>query len=192
VDFTLERYHHYVNDDIHLKIARIIQPGWDVDTFPVDFNLINERVSELVEKDVNSTAIHLGINNFFLKIVRPSKFYDNNQLHKDVWLDRLRNAINVYVPIVGSDINSSLPLIPGSHLAMESELERTTDGAFLNETKIPVPCVISYKGSQPKSIRPEVRENEIMVFSPYLVHGGGYNFNTDKTRVSLEVRFWKK
>ena len=190
-DFTLENYHNYVTDEIHLEIAKIIQPGWNVSTFPVDFQLINNRVSEIVEKKVDSAAVHIGINHFFLRIVRPQKFQDNNPPHRDVWLDRLRNAINIYVPIVGSDKNSSLPLIPGSHLAKESEIERTKDGAFLNNTQYSVPCVISYKGIKPDLIRPATSENEIMVFSPYLVHGGGYNFNENKTRVSLEVRFWK-
>ncbi len=35
-------------------------------------------------------------------------------------------------------------------------------------------------------------ENEFMLFSPYLVHGGGYNFNENKTKMSLEMRFWKR
>ena len=49
-DFTIETYHKYVNDEIHLSIAKIIQPGWNVDTFPVDFGLVNKRVSEIVNK----------------------------------------------------------------------------------------------------------------------------------------------
>jgi ectoine hydroxylase-related dioxygenase (phytanoyl-CoA dioxygenase family) len=40
-------------------------------------------------------------------------------------------------------------------------------------------------------IRPNPKENEVMLFSPYLVHGGGYNFNADVTRISLEMRFWE-
>ena len=30
-----------------------------------------------------------------------------------------------------------------------------------------------------------------MVFSPYMIHGAGYKFNFDVTRVSLEIRFEK-
>jgi ectoine hydroxylase-related dioxygenase (phytanoyl-CoA dioxygenase family) len=41
-------------------------------------------------------------------------------------------------------------------------------------------------------IRPNPKPGQAMLFSPYLVHGGGYNLNTDTTRVSLEMRFWKK
>lgn len=190
-NFTLEKYHLYVDDNIHLKIAKIIQPGWNVSTFPIDFNFINKRVSEIVNKTVTAEAKHLGIYNYFLRIVRPMKFQDNNPPHRDVWLDRLRNAVNIYVPICGSSQKSSLPLVEGSHLAKESEIERTTDGALLNGTKYSVPCVISYKDQSPKLTRPVVNDNELMVFSPYLVHGGGYNFQENLTRISLEARFWK-
>ena len=190
-NFSLEKYHLYVDDNIHLKIAEMIQPGWNISSFPVDFNLINVRVSEIINKEVTAEAKHLGIYNYFLRIVRPMKFQDNNPPHRDVWLDRLRNAVNIYVPICGSSQKSSLPLVEGSHLAKESEIERTTDGALLNGTKYSVPCVISYKNEKPKLIRPVVNKNEIMVFSPYLVHGGGYNFQKNLTRISLEARFWK-
>lgn len=189
-NFTLETYHKYVNDETHLSVAKNIQPGWNVDTFPVDFGLVNKRVSEIVNKTVTAEAKHIGIYNYFLRIVRPLKFQDNNPPHRDVWLDRLRNAVNIYVPICGSTEKSSLPLVVGSHLAKESEIERTKDGALLNNTQYSVPCVISYKGEETSLIRPDVAENEIMVFSPYMIHGGGYNFQEDTTRISLEARFW--
>jgi len=31
-----------------------------------------------------------------------------------------------------------------------------------------------------------------MVFTPYAIHGGGVNFSPDTTRVSLEIRLWRK
>jgi len=40
-------------------------------------------------------------------------------------------------------------------------------------------------------ITPNPGLNEAMIFTPYAIHGGGFNFNTDKTRVSLEMRFWR-
>jgi ectoine hydroxylase-related dioxygenase (phytanoyl-CoA dioxygenase family) len=40
-------------------------------------------------------------------------------------------------------------------------------------------------------IRPNPTEKQVLVFTPYMVHGGGYNSNKDETRVSLEMRFWK-
>jgi hypothetical protein len=73
----------------------------------------------------------------------------------------------------------------------ESAIERTVEGAILNGTSYTVPCVISILDEMPKLIRPNPKENEVMLFSPYLVHGGGYNFNENITRMSLEIRFWK-
>lgn len=191
-DFSLENYHKYVDNSTHLKVAEKIQPGWNISKFPIDFEIINNRVSEIVNCQVTGEAKHVGIYNFFMRIVRPMCFQDNNPPHRDVWLDRLRNAVNVYIPLSASESDSSLPILPESHYAKESDIERTKEGAMLNGTKYSVPCVISYKNKSPKLIRPEVNENEIMVFSPYLIHGGGYNFKEDKTRVSLEIRFWKK
>tara|TARA_B110000211_G_C13998927_1_gene517524 strand:- start:228 stop:1055 length:828 start_codon:yes stop_codon:yes gene_type:complete len=190
--FTLERYHLYVDDEIHLKIAYIIKPGFDVKTFPIDFDLVTQRVAEITNKSVTTEANHDALLGYHLRIVRPLKFQDSNPPHRDVWLDRLRNAVNIYVPICGSSIDSCLPLIPGSHLAKESDIERTKDGALLNGTRYTVPCVISFKGEELTLNRINVKNNEIMVFSPYLIHGGGYNFQENTTRISLEVRFWKK
>jgi hypothetical protein len=76
-------------------------------------------------------------------------------------------------------------------LLKESDIERTVKGAVLNGTSYTVPCVISIKKEMPSLQRPNPEENEVMLFSPYLVHGGGYNFNEAKTRISLEMRFWK-
>jgi ectoine hydroxylase-related dioxygenase (phytanoyl-CoA dioxygenase family) len=41
-------------------------------------------------------------------------------------------------------------------------------------------------------VRPAVGPNEVMVFTPYAIHGGGTNGSADTTRVSLEVRFWRR
>jgi len=190
-DFTLEKYHTYVTDEIHLHIARSIKDGWKKEDFPFDLNKINNRLSEILQQEVSTVAEDKSINDFYLRIVRPGCLQDNNPPHRDVWLDRLRNAVNIYFPICGSTENSALPLLPGSHKFKESDLVRTSDGAVLNDTKYTVPCVISINGEPLKMMRPNPSENEVLVFSPYLVHGGGYNTNEDVTRISLEMRFWK-
>ena len=40
-------------------------------------------------------------------------------------------------------------------------------------------------------ITPNPAFDEVLVFTPYALHGGGVNLNKDTTRVSLEMRFWK-
>ena len=73
----------------------------------------------------------------------------------------------------------------------ENELFRTKNGAIVNNVKFRVPCIISCKHGL-NLVRPNPTKNQILVFSPYLIHGGGSNDNKDKTRVSLELRFSKK
>ena len=190
-NFSLNNYHNYVNNELHLKIASLIQNGWNVSKFPILINAVNRRISDVIGRQVSTKAKHVEMNNFFVRIVRPQNFQDNNPPHRDVWLDRLRDAVNIYVPICGSNSESSLGLVPGSHLLKESDIERTVKGAVLNGTSYTVPCVISIKKEMPSLQRPNPKENEVMLFSPYLVHGGGYNFNEAETRISLEMRFWK-
>ena len=189
--FTLEKYHAYVTDEIHLKIARSIKDGWKKEDFSFDLTKINQRLSNILQQEVSTISEDKSINDFYLRIVRPGCLQDNNPPHRDVWLDRLRNAVNIYFPICGSTSESALPLLPGSHKYKESDLVRTSEGAVLNDTKYTVPCVISINGEPLKMMRPNPTENEVLVFSPYLVHGGGYNTNIDTTRISLEMRFWK-
>jgi len=54
-----------------------------------------------------------------------------------------------------------------------------------------VPAVTSINESF-EIIRPDPKDNEVLVFSPYLIHGGSVNLNTDQTRISIELRLWKK
>lgn len=191
--FCLEKYHTYVDDELHLKIARKIKGGFPVQKFPINFEIINMRMSEILGQKVSTKAEvdDENLNDFYIRIVRPNSLKDNNPPHRDVWLDRLRNAINIYYPICGSTIDSALPILPSSHYIKESNLERTADGAFLNDTKYTVPCVVAVNNETVKMIRPTPEKNQVLIFSPYLVHGGGYNLNLDETRISLEVRFWK-
>ena len=203
--FSLDQYHRYVNDQQHLQLTGLIQYGLNVAEFPIDFPIVEGRISEILGKRVTAEAKHLNPSDFDtglstlkpnkmhvfnLRIVRPQKMADNNPPHKDVWIDRLRNAVNIYAPLSGSTRESALPVIPGSHLFKESEIERTVGGALVNGVKYSVPCVTAVKGALPVLQRPNPAENEVMVFSPYLIHGGAYNLEKDITRTSLEIRFW--
>lgn len=189
--FTLARYHMYVDDTLHLEVAKAIKDGWLVSEFPIDFQIVNDRMSGLLHEAVCTELKGSQYNSFFLRIVRPKKYTDNNPPHRDVWLDRLRHAMNIYAPLSGSNKGSALPILPGSHVLMESQIERTAAGARLNGTQYTVPCVTSVLGARPHMIRPDLVENEMMIFTPYMVHGGGYNLNEGETRTSLEIRFWK-
>ena len=185
-EFELENYHRWVHsNDVHLKIAYGNRDGFALDRLPIDGALIERRVSEICGADLLSMGV------FCVRIVRPQMRSDNNPPHRDVWLDRLRNAVNIYLPIAGSNDRSSLPILPGSHLWRESDIERTVAGGKVQGNTYSVPAVTG--GKQPiRMIRPDPKANELMVFSPYLIHGGGVNLNEDTTRMSLEMRFRRR
>jgi hypothetical protein len=190
-DFTLQTYHRFVSDEEHLKFVSSIKTCIDIDEFPLDKNLICNRVGELLGQRLSFSCEGLENREFFcLRLVRPGKHVDCNPPHKDIYIDRLRNAINLYGPISGSDEHSSLSVIERSHLWLESDAEVSDNGVVVNGVKYSVPAICSTKNGF-KMIRPNPKVGEVLLFSPYIIHGAGYNFNKDTTRVSLEMRLWK-
>ncbi len=186
----LERYHHFVDDNEHFAVTKQLRnvPYVASNFFPLD--TLDDLISNTLKIPVTSYNPNLQRHGCSIRIIRP-KSKDYNPLHRDGWLDRLRHAVNAYIPIAGSNPLSSLSLIPSSHRWNESETERTIDGCIVNGKTFTVPSVVS--SIHPlKMTRPPVKNNEMLIFSPYLIHGGAYNFNEDITRISLEMRFWKK
>ena len=191
--FTLQNYHTFCSDDqVHLNVVRNFQKCLPIEDLPLDFKILDKRVSTICSVEVTSNhPTQEASRQFCIRIVRPQRTTDNNPPHRDVWLNRLRNAVNIYLPLAGSNNKSSLPLIPKSHLWKESDIERTLTGSKVNNVVFTVPCVVGSKHGL-KMIRPTAGFNEVMVFSPYLIHGGGCNLNAAATRVSIEIRFWRK
>lgn len=189
-DVRLNHYHHLVNDNEHLLVAKELKkvPFIANDFFPL--GLIDNYISAILNAPESCYNPDLQRHGCSIRIIRPQS-HDYNPLHRDGWLDRLRNAVNVYIPIAGSNKLSSLPLIPGSHCWNESETTRTTNGCIVNQIPFTVASVIS--STRPLEMnRPCIKDNETLIFSPYLIHGGAFNFNNDMTRISLEMRFWRK
>jgi hypothetical protein len=190
-DFAMERYHEVVTTDpAHQAVSS--QGPWCrlVGDLPVPVDSVNARISEILGVRVSTTPPHVEFpEHFCFRVVRP-RSRDNNPPHRDVWLERLRHAVNIYVPLAGSSSRSSLPLVRGSHRWAESEIERTVAGALVNGVSYTVPSVVG--AAHPLTLeRPDPGPNEVLVFSPYLIHGGAYNQQPDRTRVSLEMRFWR-
>jgi hypothetical protein len=189
-DFRIEQYHTLVDGAAHNEVAKKIQSGFSMGVFPFPVDTIEKRVSALLGTPVVCRYKKTDAERKFnLRIVRPSS-NDNNPPHRDVWLDHLRDAVNIYIPIAGSSKESSLPVVPGSHHWKESEIERTQSGARMGDQVFMVPCVTAAK-REVHFVRPNPGPNELLVFSPYLIHGGGVNFQGTATRASLEARFWR-
>ncbi|MCC2548847.1 phytanoyl-CoA dioxygenase family protein [Hymenobacter sp. BT175] len=188
-DFDISQYHHAVGDskELHLAVVNQIKEIRQ-ERLPLPAALLEARVGELCGRTVQALNPWDGERFFHLRIVRPN-CADNNPLHRDVWLPDYRDCVNIYVPLAGSTADSSLTLVPGSHWWPESRTERTQGGAVYNGVSFTVPAV---KGAaEPlRIIRPNPGPDEVLLFSPYLLHGGAVNLNPDQTRVSLEMRFW--
>jgi len=186
--FKLNHYHLYVNDQQHQYIVKRLRVGIDPELLGFDIQKIEERISQIVKRPVTSKIPSQKKVFVMFRIVRPLT-PENNPPHKDSWLAIHKNAINAYFPVAGSSVLSSLPVLPASHRWKESDIERTVQGANTGIHSYVVPAVVACK-KEMKMIRPQPATNQIMIFSPYLIHGGAYNFDPQNTRVSLELRFW--
>ena len=115
--------------------------------------------------------------------------YDNNPPHRDIYISRLRDALNLYFPVCGSTKKSSLGIIPQSHRWMESDISKI-NSPIINGYKYNVDFI----ANKEKIIRHmSNNDDEFLLFSPYIIHGGAPNFNDKShTRISLEIRFWRK
>ncbi|MEO9967543.1 MAG: hypothetical protein ABJF11_17230 [Reichenbachiella sp.] len=187
---SLDRYHRSIsNYNEHLAVieeTKLIQ----ADELAPYFDQLEVLVSTICGLPLQSTKPYNGERVFHFRLIRPNQL-DFNPLHKDAWLDELRDCINIYIPICGSNEHSSLLLAEASHLLSEDEFVRTKHGAIMNGVQYNVPGLIDCK-SRLKFVRPNPGPNQMLIFSPYLIHGGSVNHNTDQTRISLEMRFWRK
>ena len=189
-NFQLDQYHTLIKGSrTHLQAVEKTKLLPSVD-FPVPIQIIEDRVSEICKTRVAVGNPYDAQSVFHFRVIRPN-YSDNNPLHRDVWLEDYDDCINLYIPVAGSDERSSLILIPGSHCWPESRIEKTSSGAEINGVKFNVPAVTAIRDMY-RVERPNPFKNQLLVFSPYLIHGGAVNLNTDKTRISIEMRLWKK
>ena len=189
-NFPLDQYHTLARD-LTTHLAAIEKTRLlSTKEFPMGIALLEERLSEYFGIPLEVKNPYDAQSVFHFRVIRPGS-HDNNPLHRDVWLDDYDDCINLYIPIAGSNEHSSLLVIPGSHRWPESRVERTNAGAVIEGKKFNVPAVTAIHGPY-EIVRPNPRRNEMIIFSPYLVHGGAVNFNIATTRVSIEIRLWRK
>jgi hypothetical protein len=91
---SLEQYHQVVDsDEKHLAVIERLKSGLLSTNFPFDLKKIESRISEICGISVSARDDPA----YYVRIVRPNG-RDNNPPHRDVWLDRLRNAIDTIFP----------------------------------------------------------------------------------------------
>lgn len=196
--FTLDTYHRYVDDAVHKKIVKGFRAGlFGVSGIPlsklgIPYSDLDSFINEQIGGDKLSCHYKrygISLKNFWIRIVRPNT-NDNNPPHKDVHVKRLNRNINIYLPLAGSDMNSSLPVIPASHLESDSEYIISGSPCYVNGRRFTVPAIVHRRRGL-DMITPNPQQGEVMLFTPHLIHGGGVNYNQNTTRVSLEMRFFK-
>jgi len=188
--FKLDQYHTLIDTQAQHLAAVAHTKLLPATKFPLGIHRIEKRIAEICGTELMAKNPFDNQSVFHFRVVRP-RSNDNNPLHRDVWLADYANCINLYLPIAGSNFNTSLSLIPGSHHWPENKVERTREGALIHNTKFNVPAVSNIEGTY-EMIRPDPQENEVLVFSPYLIHGGAVNLTPNQTRISIELRLWKK
>lgn len=189
-NFSLDQYHRLANTT-KLHLAAVDQTKLvQTEFFPVPIHLLEQRISEICNEELVVRNPFDDQSIFHFRVIRP-KQNDNNPLHRDVWLEDYKDCINLYIPIAGSDAYSSLIIVPASHHWPESKVERTLSGAEINGIKYMVPAVTNI-GDEIEYVRPNPGPNEVLIFSPYTIHGGSVNLNSDTTRISIEIRLWRK
>lgn len=188
--FPLDQY-HTLTDDLTAHLAAVEKTKLlPVSDFPVPVEILEDRISAICNIPLKVKNPFDGQSVFHFRVIRPNS-RDNNPLHRDVWLEDYDDCINLYIPVTGSNERSSLILLPGSHRWPESRVERTVAGAEINGLRFNVPAVTDIRGPY-DVVRPDPSADEVLVFSPYLIHGGAVNLNGSQTRISLEVRLWKR
>ena len=186
---NLENYHRAVTDEIHNEFIKGFSKGFEVSLLK-ELKFLDDDISKITSRNASPKSPYDGNSYFWMRIIRPGVL-ENNPAHKDVYLDYLRNAVNIYFPIIGSTKKSSLSIMPKSHKQNEKNILRTTSGAKVGKRQFTVPAILQINDSLDLT-RPNPQRDEMMVFSPYLVHGAGINEEDDITRISLEMRFWPK
>ena len=188
-NFSLEKYHEIVNnDDLHNKVINITRNLENSD-FDFDIELLVKRFSKILGYPLTSWVEELKKSHVQIRISRPDSL-DINPPHRDGYLSYWEDIINVWIPIEGCNENSSLPVMPKSHLIPENKILRTNSkGANINGNVYYVPCILQTNQGDIEMIRPNPSQGEALIFSPFLIHGAAVNNNKDVTRVSLELRF---
>jgi len=185
--FTLDKYHHFIKgaDDLHQRVIEVTRE-LRMENIAFDWDSLVQRISRCANHPFKAVNDVLGHSFLIVRINRPQSS-DYNPPHKDGYLDVWKRTINVWIPIAGVTANSTLPVVPESHLMPESKIRRTVAGALLNGRAYRVPAVVEWNGDN-RMIRPAIGPCEGLLFSPLIIHGCAKNFEPDTTRVALELR----
>jgi hypothetical protein len=177
----LTQYHNVVDDDIHYKVYKKLYDNSFFDEIDFDVTIIEKRISEILNRKlVIKDDYYQDTKRINIRVIRPNK-NDISPIHRDTWLDKLKESgINLYIPLWGSNEDSSLAVAVGSHKwvnLIKGKDEKFTVPKLKSPYDIPL-------------VRPNPKSNEVLIFYPKLLHSG-LNNTSNETRFSLEVRLYE-
>jgi len=184
-NFKVQKYHEMVSDNEHTKL---IKKTREID--PKKFNQIKDKIYKVINKKYNlkfERNLKLKKEICILRLNRPGK-QDMNPPHRDGYIKSWSKCVNIWYMTSGCRKTSSLPLVPKSHLLTENKILVTKPKSKMNGIKYHVPII--FKILKKKNIPfliPKIKPGQVLIFSPYLIHGFGYNFGLN-TRSAIELR----
>lgn len=176
---TLEDYHKVVKDkevhtELHIRLGKFFrkeQFGKKIISAQVDF------LKALLGRDLNVQS------DPYLRITRPGKPEDNIGYHRDTFYGCSAFELSVLVPYVDVPVESTISILPGSHIRPESDFPTTqVDNAQVEKGSdkhriLGVPY--SYKVIDPActaNMQPvPLKLGEAVIFSLATVHGSVEN-----------------
>ena len=184
---SLEQYHEVVSDqELHREVisqTRELRFG----DIGLDPRMIESRIGRFLGVKLSSHVRRLGRDHIQLRVSRPNS-YDINPPHRDAYLDVWKNVLNLWLPVCGCSELSSLPVMAGSHLINEKDVFRTSNGgAVIGENQYRVPGIADTRVGM-DMVRPNPAANEVLAFTPFLIHGAAFNQDPLTTRMALEFR----
>ncbi len=193
--FSLESYHHFVkNNETHFKIVSKTRNLFE-ENVTIDLNELKKRIERLMSCKLTDVVPDTDYKlHIIIRINRPDST-DFNPPHKDIYEfyddHRIKpKMINCWIPVAGVTENTALPIAPGSHLINENQVIRTFNGGIFEGNTYRVRIVKQW-GNSNKLIRSTVKYGQVLLFSPYLIHGAALNREKDQTRVALELRLFE-
>ncbi len=189
--FTLESYHHHVDDAAHAAMVARTRDLFQRD-LPFDIAALHARLGAALGLTLTDTLPGLpGKLHVIIRLNRPGSG-DFNPVHKDIYeavdhLGLVPPLVNFWIPVAGVGPLSALPLAPGSHLIDESLILRTRAGSVVDGRQYRVNSVLDWDGSRSLE-RVRITDGQALIFSSHLIHGLAVNAQPDTTRVAVEFR----
>lgn len=185
--FNIDKYHKHVDDKKHLKVIKKTR-----ELNPKIFNKIKKKIfSKIYEEFKISFKKNKILKKeiAILRLNRPGGQYDMNPPHRDGYLNYWSKSLNIWYMISGSYKTCALPIIPKSHLIKENKLTLTRPFSKMNGVQYHVPTIIKINNKKKIYFKiPKIKPGQVLIFSPFLIHGFGYNFSPNLSRIALELR----